>query len=103
MGTAMRWKSGFKDKPVLQKNHSLGAYRQITPGQGTVNGRSLLLLTQGLAAPKEIISSKPQRISLSTQDRVTMWFSPPQCVAENKNMSLKRDEMKSPRIAPGGG
>ena len=53
--------------------------------------------------PKKSLGSKPQRISLSTQGRVTLWFSPLQRVAENKNMSLKRDEMNSPRIAPGGG
>lgn len=58
VGKAMRWKRGFKGKPVLQKkNHSLGAYRQISR-QGIVNGHSLFLLTQELAAPKEIIRFK---------------------------------------------
>lgn len=51
--------------------------------------------------PEKSLDSKPKRISLSTQGRVTLWFSPPQRVAENKNTSLKRDEMNSPRIAPG--
>lgn len=55
---ALRWKRGFKGKPVLQKNHSLGAYRYITLRQGTVNGRLLFFLTQGLVAPKEIIRVK---------------------------------------------
>lgn len=44
MGTATRWKGGFKGRPVLQKNHSLGVYGQIMPGRGTANGRSLFLL-----------------------------------------------------------
>lgn len=57
MGTSMRRKRGFKGKPV-QKNSSLGAYRQVTPHQGTVNGRSLFLLTQELAAAEEIIRFK---------------------------------------------
>lgn len=58
MGTAMRWKRGFKGKPVLQKKSQLECPQVDNTRPGTVNGRSLSLLTQGLAAPKEIIRFK---------------------------------------------
>lgn len=88
-GHSHETEKGLQRETCALTNHSLRVYRQITH-QGTVNGRFSSIRASG--HPKESLGSKPQMISLPTHSRVTLWFSPPQWVAENKNMCLKRDE-----------